>query len=180
MDEQDDTPEAPPPPAKTPRKRGKRNSAVLAMERLDMMDAMLRSCMTHAAIDAILRREWGVSNRQLRNYRKAVYDRWQSDSRHHAVSKVAVRRAQLEGVLERAMNPGKDESGKERQPDLRTAVLALDRLCKVDGAYAPERVEHTGLVGVDVGAMRASDREAKLKELFTKYREHAAKKPADE
>ncbi len=127
------------PPAgskKTPRKKYSRNTRGLAPERLMVIDQMLRQCLTHGAIAALCAKNWGLSERQIHNYIRAVYVKWEEDAKKTLVDRTWLRRSQLEGVLETAM--------QMKPPDLRVAVAALDRLCKVDGVYAPLEV-HAGV-----------------------------------
>ena len=112
---------------------GKRSQ--LARERLEVVDGLLRNCLSHSAITAILAKQWDVTRRQVRNYIRKAYDVWDEDARLVAgdtsvrAARINLRRAQLEGILETAMSAS--------PPNLSAAVQAMDRLCKVEGAYAP-------------------------------------------
>ncbi len=136
---------------------GKRSARRLAPERISHVEQMLRGCLSHPAITAICAREWQISQRAVSNYINAVYEKWERENKRTLIDRVYLRRGQLEGVLELAMNPGKGDDGRPKERDLKVAIAALDRLCRVDGAYAAERqsvevsgqVEQTHTVSVD-------------------------------
>jgi hypothetical protein len=145
------------------KKPRKRYSHKLARERLDVVDQMLRQCWTHSAIQVVLAKKWDISKRQVRNYIKKTYARWDEDAKKTLVDRVHLRRAQLEGILEMAM--------QQAPPDLRIAVSALDRLCRVDGAYAAEKAEVTvtGNIESEIRHMTSDDQRKAIAELWDKY-----------
>lgn len=134
-------------------------------ERLERVDQMLRACWSHSAIADVCSREWGVSRRQVRKYVSKVYKRWEEDAQKTFVDRVALRRSQLEGVLEKAMT--------SRPPDLRVAVAALDRLCRIDGAYSPAEVRATVQATVEgsvsLQKMTSNDKRTELDRLIEEY-----------
>jgi hypothetical protein len=149
-------------------RKGKRYSHKIARERLDIVDQMLRQCWTHSAIQSVLAKKWDIGKRQVRNYIKKAYERWDEDARVTLVDRTALRRAQLEGVLELAM--------QAVPPDLKTAVSALDRLCRVDAAYAPEKAEvsHSGSVDQKVRHMTSDEQRKELQDLLSRYEQGRA------
>lgn len=164
----DDAPSQPP-------ERPKPKLPKLDMERIRFVDQLLRSCMTHGRICGILAKDWDISERQARKYIAATMRQWDRDSEVVKGNRVELRRAQLEGVLERcllAIDPDHRDpvTGDYLcKPDLRTAVLALDRLCRIEGIYSPTtvNVNHSRTPA----KMRSSDREAELMKLLGKYRD---------
>lgn len=140
-------------------KTGKRVSKRMPKERLDIVDQMLRKCLSHSAICAVLGRQWDITPRQVQNYMRKVYERWDADAKATLVDRVHLRRGQLEGVLEAAM--------AQQPPDLRAAVAALDRLCRVDGAYEPVRVAVSG--SVDYRNMTSDEKRKELERLISVY-----------
>jgi hypothetical protein len=60
--------------------------------------------------------------------------------------------------------------------DFRAAVAANAQLCKIDGLYAPEKVEHSGDVGLNVDDVTTGDQRSRLAELLRRANERAAAK----
>lgn len=110
----------------------------------------------------MLSKEWGITPRQIRNYIRKVYDKWEADAKALQVDRVEQRRNQFEGLLETAM--------KANPPDVRSAAIILDRLCKIDGAYAAVKVvaDHTGSIGYSIRDMTSDDKRRKLEDLMLK------------
>lgn len=131
--------------------------------RLDRVETLLRQCKTTNSIQTLLAAEWGVTQRCIRLYIAKVYDKWQEEAKSETVSRRELRRAQLEGVLELAV------TGFE--PDLKAAVAAIDRLCKIDGVFAPIEHSHTLPDGSkrDLKSMTSGERRNAMAELFAKY-----------
>lgn len=158
----------------------KRERTRMWRERLRTVDKLLRSCLSHGAIEQLLCKDWDVNPRQVRKYIRDVYRLWDEDAKRTNSTRIELRRAQLEGVLECSMLLTDPLTGKAK-PDVRTAVMALHRLCLVDGVYGPSKVEHSGTVklgGTDPAVMRSSDREDELTKLMAKYREAKAARDA--
>lgn len=160
---------------------GKRSAKALAKERLEVVDQMLHKCYTHSAVCGILAKQWDITPRQVRNYIRKVYEMWAEDAKKTLVDRVSLRRTQLEQVLEDAMlrrvkvKDKKAQGGfrMEPDPDLRVAVAALDRLCKVDGAYAPIEVATTVVGQIDLKKMTSDDKRKALAKLMTKANSRA-------
>lgn len=168
----DDAPSQPKPKRKLPK---------LDPARIRFVDQLLRSCMTHGRICTILATEWDITERQARKYIAATLRQWDRDSEVMAGGRTELRRAQLEGVLERCLltvdpdhilkiDPKTGETVYFPKPDLRTAVLALDRLCRIEGIFTPTAVNVTHTMR-KASTMRSSDREGELLKLLTKYRD---------
>lgn len=159
-------------PQQPPSRKGKKK---LDPDRIRYVDQLLRSCLTHGTIGRILAQEWDISERQVRRYIAATLRQYARDSDAMRGQRTDFRRAQLEGVLERCLTlvdaDGRidPETGKVKLcPDLRTATIALHRLCLIDGVYTPQQVNITGRV--QVSSMRSSDRESELIDMLKKYR----------
>lgn len=181
-DDDGDPKEAPPP--KPPRSEiGKApRRPQLMRARIREVDQLLRSCMTHGTIERICAKNWDITPRQVRNYIAAVFRHWEREAESTRPHVRELRRAQLEGVLERCLTTvdpdhieGVDpETGKPiymLKPDLRTATIALHRLCMIDGVYEPTRVEVTNADGrPKVEAMKSMDRESELMALLERYK----------
>lgn len=151
---------------------GKRGGQTLPAERLAVVEQMLHNCYTHSSIVQVCSRNWGVGIRQVYNYIGKVYRQWERESEKTLVDRVHLRRKQLEQVLEMAMNSD--------PPDLRVAIAALDRLCRVDGAFAPERVEGTMRHITTVISMTSGEQRKELNELFTRYADFATTKEIED
>lgn len=133
--------------------------------RLERVEELLRACKTTASIQRLLSEEWQVTHRCVRMYITKVYEQWQAEAGESVAMRRDQRRAQLEGILELAV------SGYE--PDLKAAVAAVDRLCKIDGVFAPmEHLVHTpDGARRDLKSMTSAEKRNALAELFAKYAE---------
>jgi hypothetical protein len=102
-----------------------------APDRLRKVEAMLRDMKSHHVIEQELASEFKVTRDTVRRWITIVYAHWAKEAdqtRPHA------RQRLREGFLrfyDQAMAAG----------DLKSAVQALDRLARIDGAYEPERIE---------------------------------------
>lgn len=151
----------------------------LDQARVDLVEQLMRSCMTSGTIARLLAKQWDLSERQARRYISAVLLIWRRDSLTFDAQsgmRRELRRAQLEGVLERCLTAIDPEFRRHPdtgelllKPDFKTAVVALDRLCKIDGIFEPTRVEvnHTGEMPIE--SMKSMDRASELKALIDKY-----------
>lgn len=125
-----------------------------ARERLDIVDQMLRQGYTRSSIQILLSKKWGMTRRQVRKYIAQVISAWEADAILNTENRITERRSQLEGVLEMAL--------RQDPPNLKVAIAALDRLCKVDGCYPAQEVslavQQVGL-GVGLGTLGFKSRE---------------------
>ena len=110
---------------------------------------MIHKCLTHASIVSVLHKEWNVSKRQVRNYIKKTYARWEEEAKEDSINRSEMRRNQFEGLLEAAM--------KQTPPDFKAASTILDKLCRIDGAYSAEKVDITGNINVEESHKRIAD-----------------------
>lgn len=130
------------------------------MLRLEQVERLLRECKTSSAIQQQLATEWHVTHRQVRVYIQKVYERWQEEAKAEGPLRREQRRAQLEGILEIAVF----------SMDLKSACVAIDRLCRIDGVYAPiEHNIHTS--GRDLAMMTSQEKRQALAEIFTRAAE---------
>jgi len=166
--------EAPPSDGEPPKPKSKQRPMRFDPERIRYVDQLLRACLSHGSIANILAKEWDISPRQVRRYISATLRQYAKDGEAMKGHRTDFRRAQLEGVLERCLTTVDPDHIDPKtgdymvKPDLRTAVIALHRLCLIDGVYTPQQVNVTGRV--QVASMRSSDRETELIEMLKKYR----------
>jgi hypothetical protein len=109
-------------------------------ERIDRIAGMLRQCKSHDVISATLSKEWGLSYRRIRDYIREVYRQWREAEPDHADQSRQRAKESWRQFFEDAKEAG----------EWATAAVALDRLTKVEGAYAPDKqvVQHEGAIGV--------------------------------
>lgn len=100
-------------------------------ERQYEIERLLTQCVPHPQIRRYLSQKWGITEHTVDAYVRETYRRWAALP---AMDKDG-RREQMRQVLsefyQRAMRAGNHSA----------AVTALDRLSKLDGLYAPEKVE---------------------------------------
>ncbi len=146
------------------RQKKPRSTKIELRRRRRTVEQMLHRCITHTSIEATLSEKWRCTTRTIRDYIRKVYEDWQADADRLAPARHFQRREQMEGVLEKAMvmDP----------PDLRTAMICLDRLCRLDACYPEARakimVTHNGEVGLK--AMTSHDKRKALDALFEEYK----------
>jgi hypothetical protein len=106
----------------------------LPRARLDAVEQRLAECASHHQVEREFAEAWSCSRRTVRRYVQAVYRIW------------AEQTAPLrEGARERMRRAFEQHHQLcVARGDMRTAGMMLDRLARLDGAYAPERVELSG------------------------------------
>lgn len=109
----------------------RRASKAEVRARLETVEQLLRRCVLHGTIQHKCAVKWDVAPRTVRTYIKQVYKKWDEEAEIFDERRVNQRRAQIEGILERALTMV--------EPDLRVAMLALDRLCRIEGNYMPDQ-----------------------------------------
>lgn len=108
-----------------------------------------------------------ISERQVTRYVNKVYARLEQDAVQYTPMRRNQMRQSLEAVYQRAMKKG----------DLRSAVMALDRIAKLDGLYAAEKVDHSVSGTVEhahqhderAKQMTTDERRTRITELFDQY-----------
>lgn len=122
--------------------------------RVDEIETLLARRLSTSRIERWGADKWGVSQRQIRNYIRAVRDRWEEESK--GTDRTAKRdqlRATAEDIVARALsrtevvrdaagnpviitNPdGSTKIATREVPDLKTAVRGSDVLARLDGLY---------------------------------------------
>ena len=126
--------------------------------RLAKVESLLALQMTNAQIKRAVAAEFGVSERTVATDIERVLFR-------HEPATLAARekardqmRMSLRQLYQRCLN----------SKDWRSAVAALDRICKLDGLYAPEelKVEHGGVIAATVDGMTSAAQRARTQELL--------------
>lgn len=143
-----------------PKKR-ERSRGLHRRQRLDAVEMMLRRGYTNSSIEGMLSAEWKCGRIAVKKMIREVYDEWEADAKKYGVDRVFQRRQQLEGVLEAAMI----------DKDWRAAVVALDRLCKIDGCYAAVQFEMniTGSLEHRLSMMTSDQKRQRFDELRAAY-----------
>lgn len=109
--------------------------------------------------------KWNVTERQVRNYIARVEAQW----RERAPTATPELRQQARERVLMLMRVAMDSNAAGTPGALGAATKAADMLNKIDGVYAPEKVEHSG--GIDVMAMTPAQRKARIAELSAKAKE---------
>ena len=115
------------------------------LERMETVEKMLRRCLAHGTVVRTCAPKWDVSPRTVRSYIARVHRQWDKDADEFAEKRFIQRQSQIEGVLEMCM--------RQEPPNLRVAMIALDRLCRLEGNYPVEQVavDLHATVGVGIG-----------------------------
>jgi hypothetical protein len=135
-------------------------------ERLEEVERRLALCQPHPVIERELSAAWQVTRRQVRTYLREVYARWEREAGERRPHRRNELRAQLEGLFRAAYDAR----------DYRSAAVALDRLAKLDGLFAPERFDLTATVTGDASIAVADPERVRRRmvELMAKHPELAA------
>jgi hypothetical protein len=131
-------------------KKGK-GSRLKADERL-FVESLLASVTPHAIIRREIQKRFGINERRASAWISYVYALLAEEAKPQAKDE---RRAQMRNVL------GDFYQKAVLAKNFNAAVTALDRMCKLDGLYAPEQhdVRHQGALDRDPDRVRQRIRE---------------------
>lgn len=142
-----------------PKQRPPQPARMSALRLVEVEEALL-SGRSHGWVGEYFAEKWRVTDRQVRDYIARVEQQWKEraptatpELRQQARERVLML---MRTCLENAESPGAFSG----------ATKAADMLNKIDGVYAPEKVEHSG--GVDVSALTQKQRRERLAELLAK------------
>jgi hypothetical protein len=134
----------------------------LTMEREAEISRLLSQCVPHAQVAAYLANKWHVGEPTIRTYIREVYHRWGAlPSLDPAGRKEQMRQALMDFYV-KASKAGAYSA----------AVTALDRLCKLDGLYAPDVAVVRGELSGQSQSISDTDPEkvrARMAELVRRY-----------
>lgn len=127
-------------------------------KRIDFVREAFSRGVTRETIEATCAAKWNISERQVRNYLKIVVDEWKAA--RPAPEEV---RAQIREALWSTYRAAREGE----KPQLMVAAVVLDRLAKLEGVNAPEKVEHLGTV-IPFGFTSVDQARARIQELLAK------------
>jgi len=139
-------------PGRQPSTPGPRkvSKEVANARRAEVRRALARCEMTYD-ICTRLSATWGISRRQVETYILQVREQAAEEMRSRGDNERAQEARQLvDGLLDIVAEARAKKDG-------RTATMALRELAKIQGAYAPERIEHTGAGGAPLIAAPVVD-----------------------
>lgn len=143
-----------------PKGQGNAERETMSAARLAMVEEALLAGRSHTWCMETFAAAWKVTERQVQNYLARVEQQWKEraptatpELRQQARERVLML---MRTCLASAESPGAFAG----------ATKAADMLNKIDGVYAPEKVEHSG--GVDVSALTQKQRRERLAELLAK------------
>jgi DNA-binding transcriptional MerR regulator len=125
-------------------------------ERLKLVKTFLAKGMPLPQIRRLLAEEIGISQRQVDNYIKDVFNQWENKESKQRPGKRAQIRYQLYQLYEKCFE----------KKDYKTCVTILDRLCKLDALDLPTEDiininhQHTAIL-----SMSAAERQERLYQL---------------
>lgn len=123
----------------------------VSIARRKEVDACLALCMRHSDIVVHIQERFKISERQVHYDINQAYRRHEEDDDEIRPKRKATMRRTMEALYRKCL--------VER--DLKAAVQVLDRLCKLDGLYAPEKIQLDKLP-----QLKTADRRARLAELL--------------
>lgn len=109
-------------------------------EKLKQVADLLRETYTSSQIREICCAQWGCSPPTVTRYIKAVYSLWEDEGRDSGVHARDLARERFAALYQRCLQEG----------DLGVAAGLLDKLAKLDAAYAPERSEVAIVGGISL------------------------------
>lgn len=129
-------------------------------ERMDAVETALAKLWRHKIIEKFFAAQWAISRTQVRKYIALVYDEWKERAEAGDTGKDRHRmRAALQDLYVTAVTNG----------DLKVAVDAADRICRIDGLFSPQQL----VVGATVTAnirmssqMTTAEKRKKVEELM--------------
>lgn len=121
--------------------RRKRN-----VERLVEVEARLLECRAHGEICRVLSKKWGISERTIQRYIKAVYDMWKLRREEDPTDDREIHRQALGKVYREAMKTGKWIA----------ATMALRERSHLLGLH-PDKPQRIELSGPNGGPMEFAD-----------------------
>lgn len=136
---------------------GQRNARI-PRERVFELERLLTQCVPHPQIKRYCAAKWGITEHTVEGYIREVYRRWGAMPSLDREGRKEQMRQTLNDFYQSARKAGAYSA----------AATALDRMCKLDGLYAPEKVE------VGVGASTAVTETApdkirdRIRELYTR------------
>lgn len=143
---------APKPPKETEKRRRK-------------VENYLAIQMDPREVQARIEQEFQVTRRTVRNDINWVYQQWEAESEQERPLRRNMMRRSMRSVLKRAL----------AAEQWNVAIQILDRLCKLDGLYAPSeaKILHSGVVGLQ--QKTSDDKRKRLFELIDQYGEKPSK-----
>ena len=132
----------------------------VAKRRQEIADLLAAQVASKEIEDRISER-YGISTRMVRKDIQIVYENWEKESRRERGFRRGRMRNTLMAFYQRCM--------ARRQ--YTAALGALDRLCKLDGLFAPEKLEITHDGEIDVSQMTSAQVRDRIEFLLKKRRE---------
>lgn len=107
----------------------KRCNKLIAIERTEVVRKRMFRGDATSRIVSELAQEWGLTERMVWNYVQKVYVELEEQAKvTRTPAKIAHRKEQLEYLYERALT----------DRDMRTALNAMNLICKIEGAFQPQ------------------------------------------
>lgn len=128
--------------------------------RLDAIEAALGRVLPHSIIERKFATEWKITRRQVRRYISKVYEEWEEQAKENRATHRSALRWAFQDIYQKSYSD--QEWGM--------ALQALDRIGRLDGCYAPDKVEVSGEI-TNLGFKDAEEAKARLVELMKKHRE---------
>lgn len=130
--------------------------------RIRRAEALISLQLSSGQVRQKLMEEYGVSERTAHSYFNAAWKLVEIDDAADRPRRKNQMRMTMKAALQRALAKG----------DMKAVAALIDRLCKLDGLYAPTEVRLEGegaiVTGPNVAAMTSGMRRERIKELAAK------------
>jgi hypothetical protein len=123
------------------------------VERLITSQAQLRSMLR------TLKKEYGFVDEPAREIIMEAMERLEEDGRVGRPFRRSTMRASLQRAYQIALAQGQ----------VKYAIVALDKLCRLDGLYSPVEIKNVATIAENVRAMTSADQRRRLESLIAGY-----------
>lgn len=111
----------------------KQCAKIMTQQRKDEVRMLIKAGCSFSTIEKDMCEKWGVEERLVRNYiAKVMHEITEISRMYNNEQRVSQRRLQLENLYETCM----------LAKDFKSAASAMDKLCRIDGVFAPDQVKH--------------------------------------
>lgn len=143
-----------------PKGQGNKQRESMSAMRLSQVEEAMLQGRSHSWCMEAFAKAWDVTPRQVQNYLKRVEALWQERAPAATTERRSEARERVLMLLRRCL---RDTTAPGA---LGAACKAADMLNKLDGAYAPAEVKHSGTI--DVTSLTPEQRQKRIAELLAK------------
>jgi hypothetical protein len=145
------------------------------VEIIDWVEEQLRTQVSHGVIVTKARAKWNLRERAVKSYIAAVYKRWREQSEFHvpeqrnrireSLQDAYARAKQIYDACSRARDDGTPMDAASAMRAVTAMTIVLERLAKLDGADAPQKIEATITPLAQYGGLTPIEAEERMREI---------------